>query len=368
MKISYIANLRLPTEKAHGIQIMKMCEAFSYQGAEVTLVVPRRFNNVKKDPFSYYGVTGNFRIIKLPVIDLVSFGKIGFLIEALSFAISSFVYVVFNKSDILYTRDEMAVLLLSLFKKNIVWEAHMPRNSTISRFTIKRSNLIVTISNGLKDFFVEKQSIPQEKILVSHDAVDLNDFIINKSKEDARESLGLSNDSFIVMYIGRLDSWKGVETLLRATKEVSDIETVIIGEGNNLARYKKKYPHAQYLGCLPYKDLPINQKAADILVIPNSKKSKISTYYTSPLKVFAHMTSGVPIVVSDLPSMREVLNDSNAYFAEADNHESFKDVILYIKNNYNELRSRATVALENVEDYTWKKRATAIINFYNENN
>ncbi len=37
MKILYIANIRLPTEKAHGIQIMKMCEAFAHAGAEVEL-------------------------------------------------------------------------------------------------------------------------------------------------------------------------------------------------------------------------------------------------------------------------------------------------------------------------------------------
>lgn len=29
MKLLYIANIRIPTEKAHGIQIMKMCEAFT---------------------------------------------------------------------------------------------------------------------------------------------------------------------------------------------------------------------------------------------------------------------------------------------------------------------------------------------------
>ncbi|HEV8666352.1 MAG TPA: hypothetical protein VN665_00695, partial [Candidatus Paceibacterota bacterium] len=42
MKIYYVANARMPTEKAHGIQIAKMCEAFIESGIDLTLVVPSR--------------------------------------------------------------------------------------------------------------------------------------------------------------------------------------------------------------------------------------------------------------------------------------------------------------------------------------
>ena len=51
MKILYIANIRLPTEKAHGIQIMKMCEAFADIGHKVELIVPWRFNFIKNRAF-----------------------------------------------------------------------------------------------------------------------------------------------------------------------------------------------------------------------------------------------------------------------------------------------------------------------------
>ena len=44
MKLLYLANIRLPTEKAHGLQIMQNCEAFADVGAEVTLWCARRVN------------------------------------------------------------------------------------------------------------------------------------------------------------------------------------------------------------------------------------------------------------------------------------------------------------------------------------
>ncbi len=55
-KIIYIANARIPTEKAHGNTIMKMCEAFARAGNEVELMIPRRFNTLKKDPYYCYSV------------------------------------------------------------------------------------------------------------------------------------------------------------------------------------------------------------------------------------------------------------------------------------------------------------------------
>ena len=55
MKLKYLANIRFPTEKAHGIQIMSMCEAFAANGLAVELAVANRavsdrFVKIKEDP------------------------------------------------------------------------------------------------------------------------------------------------------------------------------------------------------------------------------------------------------------------------------------------------------------------------------
>ena len=64
MQIKYITNVRVPTSRAHGFAIMKMCEKFAEAGAQVELVVPDKQNNEKeKDPFVYYGLKKNFEII-----------------------------------------------------------------------------------------------------------------------------------------------------------------------------------------------------------------------------------------------------------------------------------------------------------------
>ena len=62
MKLLYLSSVGVPTDWAHGIQIMKMCEAFANIGVQVELVVPRRATAIKSDPFDYYGIRKNFTI------------------------------------------------------------------------------------------------------------------------------------------------------------------------------------------------------------------------------------------------------------------------------------------------------------------
>ena len=56
----YIANARLPTEKAHGYQICKMCETFAENSVDVELWHPARNQTLSelraKSVFDYYGI------------------------------------------------------------------------------------------------------------------------------------------------------------------------------------------------------------------------------------------------------------------------------------------------------------------------
>jgi len=362
MKILYIVNARMPTEKAHGVQIMKMCEAFARSGAGVELVVPWRFNHITEDPFRYYDVEKLFAITQIPSIDLVRFGRFGFLIQAFSFALLASLYTLMKRVDFIYSRDEIPLWHLVFFKKNLVWEVHMPRENAIARVLSRHIKKIVTITQGLKDFYVSK-GVPHEHILVAHDGVDIDDFSIVSDRKKVRSRLGLPSDKPIALYVGRLDRWKGVETLLIASKHLRDVQVVVVGEGDQLRQFQHDYPNVIFTGARPYRELPENQQAADVLVIPNSGEGDMSRLYTSPLKVFAHMTSGIPIVASDLPSIREVLHEQNAVLVEPDNPEALAAGIHRALSDTQSAVTRATQARHDVERYAWGKRAQDIVSF-----
>jgi glycosyltransferase involved in cell wall biosynthesis len=366
-KIYYIANIRFPTERAHGIQIAEMCQAFAQNGYEVELVVPNRKTSITDDPYSYYDVKENFKIKKLRTLDLVKWGRIGFWIQSLTFAERVAWYLI-NKEGVFYTRDEITAVAVSLVGKKITWEAHMGHKNLLVRSLITLRTKFVVITHGLKELY-ESMGVPESHLLVAPDGADIDRFDIDISKEEARQKLGLPVDKTIVLYKGSLEAWKGAGTVAESAQYTvsSDLIFVFIGgKPEDVALFKEQYaeiPNLLILGNRPRKETPIYQKAADILVIPNSAKEDISKLYTSPMKLFGYMAGGVPIIASDLPSIKEILDELQAYFFTPDDPKSLAMEIDKVLREPETARGKAAQALETVRAYSWKSRAELIIHF-----
>lgn len=364
-KIIYIANVRLPTEKAHGIQIMKMCQAFANAEHDLTLVVPRRKNQIKESVWQYYAQKPNFKIEYLKITDFMKIviPRISFYLQGRSFLKSALRYLKNKEADIIYSRDLFFAKRLSYFNKNVFYEMHrLPRS--FNKNDLKKVKGIIAITKGLKNALIEK-GISKDKIIVAPDGVDLEEFNINVSKKEAREKLSLPLDKKIVVYAGLFDKWKGYLTLLEASKFFDrEVKLVMIGgTKEQVKKLKEEYPTVIFLGYLPYTDLPINQKAADVLVLPNSGKEGISKYWTSPLKLFSYMTSQRPIIASDLPSLREVLNENNAVLVIPDNSKRLAKGIKETLKNTDFSVKISRQAYKDVQQYSWQKRANNILKF-----
>jgi glycosyltransferase involved in cell wall biosynthesis len=360
MKLHYIANVRLPTEKAHGVQIMKTCEAFVRSGATVELVVPARHTPIKEDAFTYYEVENIFSIRKLPVLDLIFLGRVGFWIESISFALFALLYSL-SKQGVIYSRDELPLYLISFFKKNIVWESHTGRYNFLARRLLRVCSQVVVISDGLKRLYESKGR--HTKIVVAPDGIELAAFAHPESAATARTRLGLPIDQKIALYIGRLDGWKGTDTLLNTAQYLSGTIRVVIigGEEAQVKKLRAKYPQVIFVGFRPYRELADNQAAADVLVLPNTGKDEISAQFTSPMKLFSYMAAGKPIIASDLPSLREVLNEQSAFFATPDDPMSFARAIEQAIGDQGAASRVAEKAHADVASYTWEERTKKIL-------
>lgn len=358
MKILYIANIRLPTEKAHGVQIMKMCEAFAELGHEVELIVTDRATSVMEDPFTYYEIRTRFPITRLRVVDAVGLGRWGFLLESWSFARAANRLLKERRPDLVFGRDELVLAHLRT-DVPIVWESHDGRWNAAAKKLAARVRALVVTSGGQQDSYVAA-GVASELIILAPNGIDLRDFERPESQDVARRRLGLPMESKMALYAGRFDGWKGTDVFFAAAARAPGVLFAAIGSGGDERALGERYPNVRFLGPRPYRELADNLAAADVLVIPNTGKSDISTRFTSPLKLFAYMAAGKPIVASDLPSIREVIDDTEAYFFTPDNPESLAAAVERAAGDpgASELALRAK---EKVGHYSWAARAKKIL-------
>lgn len=372
MKIIYINNSRLPTEKAHGYQICKMCEQFAQAGAEVELWFPARQSRIKEDAFNFYGVKPIFRIREINSFNWLRFDK---YLGRLSFWLNSwffFMVLFFTKVDrgaVVYTRNIEISWLFNLKKNKAIYEDHRwPETKVwLYKFLAKTNDRIVVITAALKNLYVAN-GFNKNKILVAPDGVDISEFNLPIAKKEARRLAGLPLDKKVVMYTGHLYEWKGAQTLADAAGLLGDdIAVVFIGGAeDDIKKFKNKNSGRKnilIIGYIRHGRIPLFLKAADVLVLPNLGDEKISSSYTSPLKLFEYMAAARPIAASDLPSIREILNINNSILVEPGDAKSLANGIKQVLSDKELGDKISRQAYSDVQKYAWEKRAKSILKF-----
>lgn len=380
MKIVYLAPIGLFDDWAHTVQIMKMCEAFSQNGLEVELVVPDRkvsANGVdvkKTDPFKYNHTQNIFKITRLPFIDLfyTNPSPVFYWIRLSSFLLSSRVYFLFKKYDVIYTREIYA----SIFFDRVFVEMHsFPDNlSNLKKRLLKKAKGLVVLTSFIKTKIVNS-GVSEEKVIVCHDGVRLEDFSVKVSKSEAREKLGLPKDLILFGYIGTLKTMgmeKGVSTAIESLEFLPEKYRLYVVGGEpshvdfyrDLAESKKLSQRVIFTGRVFHETIPTHISACDVVIAPFPRNNHYE-YFMSPLKIFEYMASRVPMVVTNLFSLKEVLtNNETALFVSPSNPRELAEAVTRLSEDSALSKNIANNAYMVVEEkYTWQKRAKNIIDF-----
>lgn len=384
MKLLYIVNARIPTEKAHGYQIIEMCEEFAKTGCEVELAVPSRNNDIKQDLFQYYGISRSFKFKIIKSTDFLKYdriiGKAGLYLQWLFFTIKM-LFIKINKDTLIYTRDQGAVWAFGLRGYKVCYECHgwFEKKTRFILSLLKRANWIITTNNFIKNQYV-KHKFDANKILVAPNGINLEIFSFVMAEAEAREKLdlkkeiNLDNNNKLLLYTGSFKTMsfeKGISSILEALKKLQDNNIIFLAVGGNnedIEYYKIMADDLGLLGqtyFLPRQSqekLAVFQKAADILLMPFPKIAHYE-YFMVPLKMFEYMASQRPIIASDLPSIREILNDQNCIFCQPGDADDLAKKIKQALNNPALGEKLSDQAYQDVLQYSWDKRARKILEF-----
>lgn len=370
MKILYISKSIIPSRTANSIHVMKMCQAFSDNGNDVVLLAPNQKNKYEKNVdniFEYYGVKKNFKIIKLFHPNIIG-GNILY-----TFAI--FFYLLSNKRfNLVYGRFLPGCYISAVLKNNVIFETHEiifnKKNLKLFlfRYLIKKKYFkkLVVISQALKKIYLKNGYLDDSMIKVAHDGADQV-----KNFNDQIKLLG-SRDSLKVGYVGHLYKGRGIETIFECAKQIHDTTFHIVGGLKEDIKFWKDYAERLKLdniffyGFVSPKETVKYRNSFDILLAPYAKKVSIgnigdTSKFMSPIKIFEYMSNKKAIICSDLPVIREVLNDKNSILVKPDDVNFWVDSINKLKNSKNR-ETLASQALNDFESFTWKNRALLIIN------
>ena len=313
MNIYYLSVSKIPSREANSIHAMNMCNAFANEGHNVTLVIPKNksINTEITDVFSFYGIGNRFKIVKFPWYKY----RYSFYLNNLLLAI----WLSFHRKDLVYTRYPYFGTFSTFFGNKTIFEFHQPLdlNSLGLKYKIfkrvfnsKHLLRVVLITKALKEIFINcKPSILENKLFVAHDA----------SNTPTMKAFDFNNNKINVGYVGHLYKGRGINIVCGLAKLYPKILFHIIGGNDKDVKYWKiksiNVKNIIFHGFMSPPNAESYRLGFDILLAPYQKDlsiaggGKSTSSFMSPLKIFEYMSASKPMIVSDLPVLREVLKD-----------------------------------------------------------
>lgn len=194
---------------------------------------------------------------------------------------------------------------------------------------LNKAKMIVSPSYFFKDVLLrEFPFLTEEKIFVSPSGGIDSSFYHNESKA--------KNNSFTIGYVSRISAAKGWDTLLESLSvlvKTIDCRLIVAGRGTQMKEFKIMIQnlglsdYVNYVGPIPYKNLPEIYRQMDLFVFPTCLEESLG------LVGIEAMSSGVPVIGSKIGGLTDyIIDDYNGFYFMPGNSESLTSQILKYYN------------------------------------
>ena len=179
---------------------------------------------------------------------------------------------------------------------------------------MQAADLVVTLGEAMRDEIIER-GVPADKILIVPNGVS-DDFL--QPLPDAtqlRRELGIRDGEFVVGLVSSLTAHEGIGTLLEAVKILNDrgvrTRALIVGDGPERGALQRQAAalglDAIFTGRVPMARVRDYHAVLDVFVVPRTR-DRVCQLVT-PLKPVEAMASGLPVVVSAVKALGEIVKD-----------------------------------------------------------
>ena len=380
MRIFYITPSIIPSRAANVVHVLSQVDGFSSLGYEVFIYFQRKIISNKK------------LILNLKRDYLMPSQKIKYKSFYSPFNFASSLLITILALPILLYRKECLIISRNLYgaffyglilRRNLVYETHNLEDGFKRhiQLALLKSNLIkkVVITKALK-LILEKQFNKKFfNIHVLPDAAKSGSNVVNFDQKriflKTKLPFNIESFKFVCGYFGHLYKGRGIEIIMEIARKMPEIFFLVYG--GNLKQIKEYQnqnimQNLKFMGYCSHQEVTKISRLVDVLLMPYQKNVSIglsgsdTSSWMSPMKMFEYMSTGVPIISSDLPVLREILKDSvNCLLSIPNDVESWVENIIKLKNNKSLGLEISKKAFEDYKTkYTWKIRAKRLIEVY----
>lgn len=392
MRIIYPANIRFPMQRANSIQIANTCRALADAGAEVHLIVRRTANGSRTDAecLGFYGLTPhpNLRLHRLRALNTHRMPRLWDRSFQLRCLLRIARLCARRGPRVIYSREigfaKLLMQLRPLTRAELIFEAHDIGYLTIRHFdeliderrqfddgheqrirakeayVFRNAAAVVTVTEQLQRI-IREQFQTERPVEVIRNGVDLSEPTRQPTRPEGKA---------LILYAGQVYLWKGVGTLVEAMREIDNAKLVILGGLPYERDLVKLQAFAQEQGVADRVEFPGSVEPgqvseylarADVAALPLTD-TVASRYFTCPLKMLQYMAAGVPIVGTDLPSVREVLrHERNALLVKPGSPTELAAAIRRLAADSALAARLAAQAKRDVQQFGWDGRARMIL-------
>jgi len=284
--------------------------------------------------------------------------------------------------DILHCNDLNTLPIAFIIKKfynkqiKVVYDAHeyeinaiaeqskrnIKINYYIEKFLIQYADRIITVSNSIADAYVELYGISKPALVLNTPA-----FKEIFKKNIFRDTFDISNDNTIFLYQGALLKGRGVEILLDTFNNLSDTKAVIIFMGygeleETIKQSSKRHSNIYFHEAVDSSILLDYTSSADF-GISTIEDSCLSYRYSLPNKIFEYLMAKIPIIVSNLPEMKNFVQKNAVGIVVKEN--SPQGLQFAIKEALLLDQEEIMTQIEKVKKtYNWEEQERILLNLY----
>ena len=376
-RLHYISPSLLPSRSANSAHVMHQCDGFARAGIDISLYAKRAITNADDLPEALrknYGVNVQNWNLRTFQSDFSRADTLRIALMALKPVLLA------PRGELVLSRNLYAALILASARKKMLFETHQLEYG--ARKTMQRAIMTcpwvttVAISHSLVHHLTLHHGIAPSRPLVLHDAAPRGMCPIAPEMRGDRLSVLVpeARGEWLARcaYFGHLYPGRGIEIIKAMAEARPDILFLVFG-GNDSdvaqQRADNKLSNLHFLGHIPHPTIRQVMVAVDILLMPYQTSVSIglaghdTARWMSPMKMFEYLASGVPIISSDLPVLREVLEDCrNALLVAPDNPDAWVSAVDRLVNDPKLARRLGdTGHADYLARYTWDQRAHSLL-------